>query len=179
MDKSSNFKKLLLLVNEDDEYLGEEERETCHRGGGLLHRAFLVMVTSGRDKWMKARRSGQKPLWPYFWDVTVASHFVSNEKPAETVKKRILEEIGVECQQVEYLFKFRYHAVYQERGSENEICYIYRAENIDEDRVSLNKNEVGTCQFRSIDRLKKEVGSSGHEFTPWFLKAFERFLIKP
>jgi len=38
------MKEYLLVINEKENILGEEEKEKCHLGQGILHLAFLVMV---------------------------------------------------------------------------------------------------------------------------------------
>ncbi len=33
----------IVIVDENDNYIGEEEKEKCHDGSGILHRGFLAM----------------------------------------------------------------------------------------------------------------------------------------
>ena len=38
----------IVIVDEDDNLIGEEEKEKCHDGNGILHRGFLVMIFNKR-----------------------------------------------------------------------------------------------------------------------------------
>ena len=97
----------IVIVDEHDDLIGEEERDKCHEGDGILHRGFLVMVFNNMGELLLTRRSEQKRLWPGFWDGTVASHVLRGESYVEASKRRLVEEIGLAEDKVDYLFKFR------------------------------------------------------------------------
>ena len=166
----------LLLVDENNNIIGEEEKEKCHQGKGILHSAFLALVFNRESKLMLAKRSDKKKLWPNYWDGTVAGHFYKGESYEKTSKKRLFQEIGVRCKKIEFLFKFRYHAEYKNIGSENEICFIFSAKNVNDKDIFLNESEVSEYRFVSIQKLREEIEERIHKFTPWFLTAFERWL---
>jgi isopentenyl-diphosphate delta-isomerase len=172
----NHTKEMLLLVDEADRYLGEGEKEDCHRDGGRLHRAFLAVLSTKGGELLEARRSGKKRLWPHFWDGTVAGHFHSGERPEESVRKRILEEIGTKCRDLEFLFKFRYRAAFKNVGSENEVCHVFRAEDLSAREIAINPDEVSEYRLSSIPSLKDRLGASPEEFTPWFLIAIKELL---
>ena len=167
-------KELLMLVDEDDRYLGEKEKEECHRDTGCLHSAFLVMITNATAELMQARRSEKKRLWPHFWDGTVAGHFYRQENPEASIKRRVLEEIGVSCGHLEFLFKFRYQAVFKDIGAENEICHFYKADNLNPEDIALNPDEVSEYKFSSLPKLKEEIEATPEIYTPWFLIALRK-----
>lgn len=163
-----------MLVDENDRYAGDMEKEECHREKGCLHSAFLVMVTNAKAELMLAKRSGKKKFWPHFWDGTVAGHFHKEEDRTESAKRRVFEEIGVKCGDLEFLFKFRYQASFKDVGSENEICHVFRANGFRSEEFTLNPDEVSEYRFSSIPRLRKAVEAAPGEFTPWFLIAFKK-----
>jgi len=109
----------IVIVDENDNYVGEEEKGKCHDGKGILHRGFLIMVFNKTGELLLARRSNKKRLWPGFWDGTVASHVIEEEDYIQASKRRLLQEIGVSTDKLKYLFKFRYHIGYKDIGSEN------------------------------------------------------------
>jgi isopentenyl-diphosphate delta-isomerase len=172
-------KELLMLVDEDDRYLGEKEKEECHRHKGCLHSAFLVMITNATAELMQAKRSEKKKLWPHFWDGTVAGHFYKGEDLEESMRRRVFEEIGVSCRHLEFLFKFRYHAAFNDIGTENEICHVYRADNLKPEEIALNPDEVSEYKFSGLPKLKKEIEASPEKYTPWFLIALKKLLEIP
>jgi isopentenyl-diphosphate delta-isomerase len=169
-------KELLMLVDEDDRYLGEKENEECHLKKGCLHSAFLVMLTTNKGQLLQAKRSRKKKLWPHSWDGTVAGHFHKDESPKECIRRRIFEEIGVTCPGLEYLFKFRYQAAFKDIGFENEICHVYRADNLRPDQIKLSPDEVSESRLFSIEKLKEDIEAAPERYTPWFLLAFKRLL---
>ncbi len=167
-------KELLILVDENDRYVGEIEKEECHRDKGRLHSGFLVMVTNAKAELMQAKRSGEKKLWPHVWDGTVAGHFHKGEDRAQGAKRRVFEEIGLECRDLEFLFKIHYQATFKDIGSENEICHVFRANDCRAGEIAPNPDEVSEYRFSTIARLRKAVKAAPGEFTPWFLVAFKK-----
>jgi len=166
--------EILILVDENGRYVGDMEKEECHREKGRLHSAFLVMITNAKAELMQAKRSGKKKLWPHFWDGTVAGHFYKGEDCAESAKGRVFEEIGVKCADLEFLFKIRYQATFKDIGAENEICHVFRANDLRAEEIAVNPDEVSEYKFSSIPRLRKAVQAAPGEFTPWFLIAFKK-----
>jgi len=175
MNKKKSELQYLCLVDEKGRYLGEEEKEKCHLGEGLLHSAFLGMIFNDKDELMIARRSAQKRLWPGFWDGTVASHYYKNKGAQETVVKRLQDEIGVASESVEFLFKFRYQVKYGDIGSENEICDVFRVKDIDPEDLAIDLSEISEFRYVSLPVVKKDIHYNVRRYTPWFIIALEMF----
>ncbi len=169
---------LILLVDENGRPIGEEDKERCHEGEGILHAAFLVMVFDERDRLMLARRSARKKLWPHFWDGTLASHYRQNVDRETTVRERIFEEIGVREGHPHRLFDFRYKAAYRDIGSENELCDVFVLEGIREGRVALRPDEISECRFLSLEKVADEAERAPEGLTPWFLIAFKMYTAR-
>jgi len=172
--KSSSAGRHLIVVDEADQVLGTADQDSCHSGKGILHRAFLAMIFDRRERLLQARRSRHKSLWPFFWDATVAGHFLPGEDREATVKKRITEEIGLACDGLRYLFRFAYQARYREIGVEREVCHVYAASGIDGLAIALNTREVSEARFLEIPRSAELVTAETEDFTPWFLLAFRQ-----
>ena len=166
--------RYLLRVDRAGRPLGFAEKEKCHRGRGLWHSAFLVMVFDGRGRLMLARRSHQKKLWPDFWDGTVAGHFSQGISPERAPGARVREEIGATCDSLEFLFEFPYQSNYEDVGVEKEVCRIFKARAIPRSAISPDEAEISEFRFSSLPALRREVKSRPSEFTPWFLLAFAR-----
>ena len=176
MNEKKKERQYLCLVDEKGRFLGEEEKKTCHINDGLLHSAFMVMIFNEKNELMIARRSAQKKLWPGYWDGTVASHYFKDKPQHETAVKRLQDEIGVKTENLEYLFKFRYQARYEEVGSENEICDVYMVRGVNTADFKLNLNEISEYRFLPMPNLNKDMNENHHKYTPWFLIALEMFL---
>lgn len=168
----------LLRVDRSGRPLGIEEKERCHRGEGIWHSAFLVMIFDERARLMQARRSRAKKLWPDYWDGTVAGHFAPGEGYEASVKNRVFQEIGFACDRADFLFKFSYQSRYKDIGIEKEVCHIFRVQNIKKGAIALNKSEVSEFQFSTLQELAGTIKTAAGEFTPWFLLAFRKILSR-
>lgn len=78
----------------------------------------------------------------------------------------------------EYLFKFRYHVRYKNVGSENEICAVAVANNIETDRILLNDNEISAIKTISLSSLMEDLKKNKHLYTPWLILAVEQMTIQ-
>ena len=168
----------IVIVDEHDDLIGEEERDKCHEGDGILHRGFLVMVYNNRGELLLTRRSEQKRLWPGFWDGTVASHVLRGESYVEASKRRLVEEIGLAEDKVDYLFKFRYHVRYGNIGSENEICAVTRVDMADTNGTLINNREISDVRFVAPQALLRELSRDRDSYTPWLLLTVEELKKK-
>ncbi len=111
----------LILVDRNDNPTGYEEKTRCHQGKGILHRAFTTLLFDDMGRLLLTRRAPSKMLWPDKWDGTVASHPRKDESYVDAARRRLPEELGLDCH-LDYSMKFEYHVTDDDRGSENEIC---------------------------------------------------------
>ncbi|MDA8088262.1 MAG: isopentenyl-diphosphate Delta-isomerase [Nitrospiraceae bacterium] len=167
--------KRIVMVDEDDNPIGLEEKEKCHEGDGILHRAFLGMVFNDKCEILLARRGQSKKLWPGWWDGTVASHPSEGESYEQAVARRLREELGIEAREMKFLFKFRYQARYGAVGSENELCAVL-AVRVGSDRICPNPEEVSEVRFADPRKL---AGEAAGLYCPWFLLALENIDLNP
>ncbi len=86
------------------------------------------------------------------------------------------DEIGLSIHNSEYLFNFRYRARDRDIGSENELCDVYKVENMCPEEVTISRNKTSSCRFAKIEDVKKEENEAGETFTPQFILAFQRYL---
>jgi isopentenyl-diphosphate delta-isomerase len=161
----------IVIVDKKDNFIGEEEKEKCHDGNGILHRGFLVMVFNGAGELLLTRRSERKRLWPGFWDGTVASHVINGEGYIQASKRRLSQEIGLTANNIQYLFKFHYRVRYKNIGSENEICAVTRVDRIDTDRICVNNDEISSVKTITIESLMKDIKKNRQKYTPWLIIA--------
>jgi isopentenyl-diphosphate delta-isomerase len=164
----------IVIVDRNDNPIGEENKDKCHDGNGILHRGFLAMVLSGEGELLLARRSGSKRLWPGFWDGTVASHLAPGEDYITASKRRLLEELGLSTDNTKYLFKFQYHAKYKDVGAENEICAVTLVRGIDTGTIFPNGAEIASVRTMTRQALTEDIIKNPGGYTPWLIFALER-----
>ena len=154
----------LVLVNDADEEVGFATKRRCHDGQGLLHRAFSVFLFSPEGEVLLQQRSDQKRLWPGAWSNACCSHPRRGETLRGAVHRRLREELSLEAP-VHFLFKFRYHARYDEGGAEHELCHVYAGALTG--RPAVNANEVAATTMIQAAGLDREVATRPELYTPW------------
>jgi len=164
----------VVLVNEDDKEIGLSEKIQAHLGNGFLHRAFACFVINKKGELLIQKRSREKMLWPLYWDNTCSSHPIKDESYEEAGARRLSEELGFTCQ-LKNVDKFTYQVNFNDVGAENEICAILTG-NYDGE-LKPNPTEIAEYKWISLLELKKDIEKNAHEYTPWFLIAFERLKI--
>jgi len=160
------MEEYVILVDQNDNPIGKEDKVKCHLPNGKLHRAFSALVFNGEGKLLLTKRSESKMLWPNDWDGTVASHPRESETYVSSAERRMPEEIGIGCK-VSYVNKFEYHVPYKDIGSENEICGTLIGVIDSFDKSSLIKDEISEIKWISPDELKNELEQNRDAYCPW------------
>jgi isopentenyl-diphosphate delta-isomerase len=167
----SNASEELILVDDQDREIGSDSKSACHRGSGILHRAFSIFIFNEADELLLQQRSGSKPLWPLYWSNTCCSHPRQGESMELAVSRRLRQELGFESP-LTYLYKFRYQAQFGEQGAEHEFCWVYFGRY--NGPVDANVSEIADWRFIDIKSLNLELETGSDRFTPWFKLEWER-----
>jgi isopentenyl-diphosphate delta-isomerase len=154
----------LIMVDGDDNILGFRSKADAHKGDGILHRAFSVFLFNDRGEVLMQRRSEGKLLWPNYWSNSCCSHPRRGESMADAVRRRVPEELGVTAE-VEYLFRFQYHAPFGERGSERELCSVFFGRC--DDALQTNENEIAEWEWTSVPHFESCLARWPQVYTPW------------
>ena len=164
------MEEYVILVNENDNPIGKEEKVKCHLPNGKLHRAFTALIFNNEGKLLLTKRSEGKMLWPNDWDGTVASHPRESETYVSSAERRMPEEIGISCK-MNYINKFEYHVPYKDIGSENEICGTLIGTIDSFDESSMIKDEISEIKWINPDELKNELEHNRDVYCPWMIIA--------
>jgi len=165
-----NMEEYVILVDQDDNPIGKEDKVKCHLPNGKLHRAFTALIFNSDGKLLLTKRSEGKMLWPNDWDGTVASHPRESETYVSSAERRMPEEIGIACK-MNYVNKFEYHVPYKDVGSENEICGTILGVVNNFDESSLIKDEISEIKWINPDKLKNELQQNMDVYCPWMVIA--------
>ena len=164
--------EFVILVDENDNPIGTEEKVKCHLPNGKLHRAFTALLFDKNGRLVLTRRAKGKMLWPEDWDGTFASHPRESETYVSSGERRMPEELGIEGK-LDYLHKFEYHVPYKNVGSENEICGTLIGI-IDEDtELKEIEGEIDEIKWMSAERLISEIKINPKIYCPWMLIALD------
>ena len=192
-----NMEEYVILVEQDDNPIGKEDKVKCHLPNGKLHRAFTALIFNDEGNLLLTKRSEGKMLWPNVWDGTFASHPRVDERyytsPAE---RRMPEELGIGLD-LHYRNRFEYHVPYKDIGSENEICGTLigtmerRGVTSEHDnwndfsaacagfKPHVNKDEISEIKWINPDELKNELERNRDAYCPWMVIALLLLDSKP
>jgi isopentenyl-diphosphate delta-isomerase len=164
--------EFVILVDENDNPIGTEEKVKCHLPNGILHRAFTVLIFDKNGRLVLTKRAKEKMLWPNDWDGTVASHPRDSETYVSSGERRMPEELGIQCK-LDYLFKFEYHVPYKDVGSENEICGTLIGIVEDSAQFRQIEGEIDEIKWVSAKELLSELKTNPKNYCPWMIIALE------
>jgi isopentenyl-diphosphate delta-isomerase len=172
MNASVADSELLILVDEADREIGHMSKADCHRGSGVLHRAFSLLIFNEDGELLLQQRSAAKRLWPLYWSNSCCSHPRRNEAIEKATHRRLYEELGVRCP-LQFLFKFRYQAQFDAAGAEQELCSVFIGTCAQQPRV--DHQEISDWRWITPQALQTELTSANADrFTPWFKLEWEQ-----
>jgi isopentenyl-diphosphate delta-isomerase len=161
----SSEKEQLILVDRNDVEIGHIDKSAAHDADGLLHRAFSLFIFDRDGRLLMQQRSPSKRLWPKYWSNSCCSHPRRGESMQEATSRRLQDELNIEAE-LEFVYKFAYHASYGELGAENELCWVYLGRT--EDTIVPNRNEIAATRSLHARELQDELDANPQQFTPWF-----------
>jgi farnesyl-diphosphate farnesyltransferase len=162
----------VVLVSENDEAVGVEEKHRAHQLGAL-HRAFSVFVFNASGQLLLQRRALTKYHSRGLWSNTCCGH----PRPGETVEKasrrRLNEEMGFDSE-LRKLFDFVYRARLEDGLVEHEYDHVLVGyfDGIPE----ADFTEVAEWRWVDIVTLRADLEEHPESYTYWFRLSFDRFL---
>lgn len=171
----SSEDELLILVNEQDEVVGELSKASCHDGEGVLHRAFSVFLFDAEDRLLIQKRSAAKRLWPLCWANSCCSHPRVGETLEVATERRMAQELGV-ATKLSFAYRFQYHAKFQDLGSEHELCSVFLGR-IDPETVMPNATEIDAIAWLSLAEVDGWMNNEAFTdvIAPWFRLEWQKF----
>lgn len=154
----------IVLINPNDEVLGQMEKITAHVNG-LLHRAFSVFLLDKQGRMLLQKRSSGKYHSPNLWTNACCSHPRIGETYLQAAQRRLIEELGIHCE-LEKKFHFIYKADVGGGLWEHELDHVFVGHY--QGDILLNPNEVSAVKYVHPNELKDLIESQPEQFTAWF-----------
>ncbi len=154
----------VILVDKNDNELGLMEKMEAHEKA-VLHRAFSVFIFNSEGKLMLQQRALHKYHSPGLWTNTVCSHPRSGETTSEAAHRRIVEEMGFDCD-FEEAFSFVYNADVGQGLTEHELDHVFIGES--DKQPEINSDEVASWKYVDLEWLEKDVKENSEDYTIWF-----------
>ncbi|MBI3519852.1 MAG: isopentenyl-diphosphate Delta-isomerase [Bacteroidetes bacterium] len=163
-------KEYVILVDEQDNDIGVMEKMEAHQQG-LLHRAFSVFIFNDKEELLLQQRALSKYHSGGLWTNTCCSHPRPNETIKDAANRRLFEEMGMSCE-LQIKTNFIYKTPFENGLTEHELDYVLIGHT--NTNPVINKEEVESYQWLSIDAIKKEIALHPDRYTSWFKIALEK-----
>lgn len=160
----------ICVVNRQNHIVGYEDKDICHDGEGILHRAFSIFIFNSWQQLLIQKRSSQKRLWPLYWSNSCCSHPRRGEHQEAATQRCLENELGIHTA-LRYLYTFQYHRRFFDIGAEREICAVYIGKY--DGAVKVNPAEVAEWRFADPGELDLQIKEKPANFTPWFVMEWE------
>ena len=164
------LEEYVVLVDEQNNEIVIEEKLKAHKEA-LLHRAFSIFVYNSKGELLLQQRAKEKYHCGSLWTNTVCSHPRPNETYEKAVHRRLVEEMGFDCE-LEKRFCFIYKSKFDNGLTEHEYDCVYVGRY--EGEPVPNKEEVMDYKWISIENLKKDVDKNPNKYTPWIKIILEK-----
>ena len=160
----------VILVDEQDNELGTMEKLQAHIEA-KLHRAISVFIFNDRKEMLLQKRASTKYHSANLWTNTCCSHPKPNENTTDAAKRRLKEEMGIDCN-LQAVFNFTYLAKLENGISEHEFDHVFFG--FTNDKPKLNLEEASDYKYLSLDKIENQLKQNPEQFTVWFTIIFER-----
>jgi len=157
--------ELVILVDQNDQPIGEMEKMKAHFEG-KLHRAFSVFLYNEEGKVLLQRRALSKYHSGGLWTNACCSHPRSGETTEQAAHRRLMEELGVDCE-IKEVSHFTYRAELDHDMIEHEVDHVFTGQ-LDLEEMPFNPEEVHSTRWISFDDLQKDIELNPENYTEWF-----------
>lgn len=167
----------LVLVNENDEVIGYEDKMATHEKG-LMHRAFSVFVFDEQQRLLLQQRHPDKYHCGGLWTNTCCSHPYPDEGILMAGQRRLHQEMGFDVP-LASAGVFHYIAKFDNGLTENEVDHVLIGF-YQQNRIQANAEEVAAYQWVDLEAVKKDMADHPENYTPWLAQSLaiaEKFLI--
>lgn len=154
----------VILVDEHDNEIGYAEKMEVHRTG-TLHRAFSALIFNKAGEILLQKRAATKYHSAGLWTNTCCSHPRPGEALPDAVRRRLLEEMGIDITP-SYAYRFLYRTALDNNLIEHELDHVYTGEFNGTPKV--NTQEVSDWKFVPVEHVKADITSNPHDYTHWF-----------
>jgi len=171
MNKTHPQPEMVILVDENDQVLGQEEKLRAHELG-LLHRAFSVFLFRKNGPQTELLLQQRHPLKYHaggLWSNSCCSHPRLGEDIVAAGERRLREELGIQAE-LEAVGRFQYRAEFPNGLIEHELDYLLIGWD-DGLEFTPNPLEVSNTRWQELGSLQQELDEYPERFTPWFGEA--------
>ena len=138
-----------------------------------LHRAFSIFLFNSKGELLLQQRAFSKYHSPGLWTNTCCSHPRDGETLEQATARRLQEEMGMNCEMHE-VFTFIYKAPVGLGLTEHEYDHVWFG--VTDETPHINRDEVESWKYMSVDDIAKDMKLHPEEYTEWFKISFDEVI---
>jgi isopentenyldiphosphate isomerase len=143
-------------------------RAEVHRLG-KHHRAVHLYIFNSRNEVLLQRRSLTVDHFPGRFGISVTGHVSAGEYSADTVRREVQEELGMDGSRlkIDFLFSFYQEAVLNETYIDRQFNDVYvTGADVDPASIDFDRSEVTEVRFVPFDSFRRMVENGGDGLAP-------------
>lgn len=185
------MKEMCLVVDENDNVIDSVSKIDCHRGKGIRHRAFSVLIFDSEDRLLMQQRSIEKITFPGIWANSCCSHplDIENENGDEiegvihASKRKMFQELGIpekvsSSWDYNHIGRFEYSCRWDDEWIEHEIDHVLIVRASPE--LSINENEIMDTRWLTHEEINQMLEGENEWknsiIAPWFRMIWKHFI---
>ena len=159
----------VILVDEHDREIGSMEKLAAHKAG-RLHRCFSIFIIHPDGRMLLQKRASDKYHSGGLWTNTCCSHPMPGEDTQAAAKRRLLEEMGMECELMP-IHTFTYRHEFDNGLIEHEYDHVFLG--ITDIDPVLNEEEAEDFAWVEREVLQEDIAKHPERYTYWFKLCLE------
>jgi isopentenyl-diphosphate Delta-isomerase len=160
----------VILVDEHDNQIGVAGKLEAHQSG-RLHRALSIFVFNSAGKLLLQKRAASKYHSGGLWSNTCCSHSRPGEDTASAARRRLQEEMGIDCTLFE-MFSFVYRAHFPNGLIEHEYDHVFFGRH-DGDPL-LNPEEAEDARWVDLPELAADIRRRPERYSFWLAACLDK-----
>lgn len=132
---------------------------------GIRHKAFSILIFNQSGEMLIQKRAKEKYHSGGLWSNACCSHQITEDVLSEA-KKRLLEELGIQCD-LNYLFTFHYSETVSNEMIENETDEVLIGI-VDKCDIHPNPAEAEKVKWMEYTSLVEDIKINTDKYTVWF-----------
>jgi isopentenyl-diphosphate delta-isomerase len=161
-DSGSNPR--VILVDEQDNALGVQEKLRAHQHGGQLHRAFYIFIVDGAEQVLLQRRARSKYHCPGLFANSCCSHPQPAIPILRCARERLQVELGFSVP-LQEIGAVQYRLPLRDGLTEWEHDHIFLGNY--SGLVAPNPWEVEECRWVPFSQLEQDIRNQADHYVPW------------
>ena len=180
-----------IVVDDNDQIIGQESKVNCHLNEGKLHRAFSVLLFDSNNKLLIQQRADEKITFPSIWANSCCSHPLYQNGEQDGIEgaksaaiRKLTQELGIKMgkirlEDLNFITKMHYKSRADEKWIEHEVDYIFVVKM--DVQIEPNSNEIQRIKYvdkEELDNLFEMSNNGDVKIGPWFRLIRNHFLDK-